>query len=80
MDLDGRDTLNFAASKFLRKQPDISNAIIINGHGKIRPPIIKNDNIDYDDDFSLVSSHDALAVASYISQTNVYQENGNNKT
>jgi RHS repeat-associated protein len=39
VDPDGRDTLNLAASKFLRKQKDISNALIINGHGKSRPPL-----------------------------------------
>ncbi len=78
VDPDGRDTLNFAMSKFLRTQPDITNALIINSHGKTNPPLIKNNNFDYDDDFPIMSSHYSSTVATYISNTNVYQENNNN--
>ena len=78
VDPDGRDTLNFSMSKFLRTQPDITNALIINSHGKTNPPLIKNNNFDYDDDFPIMSSLYSSAVATYISNTNVYQENNNN--
>ncbi len=78
VDPDGMDTLNFADSHFLRTQPDISNALIVNAHGISHPPLIKNDNADYNDHFSVQSSHDASVLASYISNNKVYQKNNDN--
>ena len=80
VDPDGKDTINLADSKFLRTQPDISNALIINAHGNCSPPAIHNNNIEYFDDFSVKTTDCIYAsrLASYISETNVYQENNSN--
>ena len=80
VDPNGSDTVNFANSRFLRSQPDYSNVLIINAHGKKFPPVVKNDNIDYDNDFSVISSNsiNASSLASYIRKTNVYHDNDKN--
>ncbi|MBP5328124.1 MAG: RHS repeat-associated core domain-containing protein [Bacteroidales bacterium] len=75
VDPDGRDTLNYADSKFLRTQPDISNVLIINAHGRSCPPVIQNNNYNYDDDLPLMSRQYASTIADCIWSTNVYQEN-----
>ena len=80
VDPDGRDTVNLACSRFLRSQPDVSNALIINAHGRTSPPIIKNDNFDYDDLFSVQTSVsiNAASLASYNVKSEVYKINNKN--
>ena len=81
VDPDGRDTLNFANSRFLRTQPDYSNAIIINAHGSAHPPKIENDNIDFDHIFPIISSNNDIntkELEAYILQSDSYQTNCNN--
>ena len=78
VDPNGCDTIILADSRFLRTQPDISNALIINAHGLSRPPVIRNDNIDYLDDLSIMSKQYASTLADCIWSTNVYQENNSN--
>ena len=75
VDPSGRDTLNYADSKFLRTQPDISNALIINAHDRTRPPVIQNINWNYDEDLALMSRQYAPTIADCIWSTNVYQNN-----
>jgi hypothetical protein len=81
VDPDGEDTLNFANSRFLRTQPDYSNTIIVNVHGNARPPIIKNNNIDFDHIFPIISSNNDIntkELEAYILQSDSYQTNCNN--